>query len=259
MRDINFEGSANFRDLGGYVTEGGQQIRWGQLYRSAELVALTDADMGKLEALGLSLIYDMRSLREREDRPCRIDSGSAIRRLHRDYAHSDADLRTIIEDPAVNAESIRGFMVAMYRRLPYEQADSIRTILLAVAAGELPLLFHCAAGKDRTGAMAALLLDLLGVPRDVIVADFILTDRALEYNRKRFLQYGSKKDVDDSVWEPMLCADPDFLNAMFHEIDNGDGALNGYLGYLGITPEIVAAICNRLLEPKNETTDRLNP
>jgi protein-tyrosine phosphatase len=117
-----------------------------------------------------------------------------------------------------------------------------------VAAGELPLLFHCAAGKDRTGAVAALLLDLLGVPRDIIFADFILTDRVLKHNRERFLSYGRKNNVDDSVWEPMLRADPVYLAAMFEEIDNVEGATISYLERLGITSDAVTAIRGHLLE-----------
>src|SRR3546814_20631016 len=104
-----------------------------------------------------------------------------------------------MKDPDVNTSSLRAMMLAMYRRLPFEQSESFLAILRALADGDAPLLFHCAAGKDRTGAMAALLLELLGVPRETIVADFVLTDRAFKRNRDRFLRYGRRDGVYAAV------------------------------------------------------------
>src|SRR3546814_19834054 len=107
-----------------------------------------------------------------------------------------------MKDPDVNTSSLRAMMLAMYRRLPFEQSESSLAILRALADGDAPLLFHCAAGKDRTAAMAALLLAFLGIPRETIVADFVLTARAFARHRARFLRFGRATGVTDAVWVP---------------------------------------------------------
>lgn len=247
-RDILFKGAHNFRDLGGYRTRDGRTVRWGRLFRSAELSALTHADLDLLEGMNLSVIYDLRSGKERSGRPSKRRDESAIRRVHRDYDHSGADLRSIMNDPAVNIAKLHGMMIALYRRLPEEQADSFRDVFRILAAGDTPLLFHCAAGKDRTGALAALILELLGVPRDMIMADFTLTDRTFGHNRERFLRYGRREGIDDSVWEPLLRADPSYLVTMFEMIDVREGGVAGYFRWLGLTDADIIAIRKHLLE-----------
>lgn len=247
-RDILFEGAANFRDLGGYRTIDGRTVRWQRLFRSADLSGLSEADLDLLDGMGLSMIFDLRSASERSARPSKHREGSAIRRLHRDYEHSGADLRAIMSDPAVNMATLHGLMVALYRRLPEEQADSFRHVFQALAAGDTPLVFHCAAGKDRTGALAALILELLGVPRDTIMADFILTNRSFAHNRDRFLRYGRREGIDDDVWDPMLRADPGYLVTMFEILDARVGGVNGYFQWLGLGEADIAAIRAHLLE-----------
>jgi protein-tyrosine phosphatase len=248
MRNIPLERATNFRDLGGYETKYGRPIRWGRVFRSGELTKITDADVADLNALGLRLIYDLRTAGERANRPSR--PWGLARRLHRDYHHSGADVPSIVARTDVSADRLRERMLTLYRGLPFDQADDYRTLFQEAASGELPLLFHCAGGKDRTGAFAALLHDLLGVSREDILADYLLSNDSIEAARVRFLNHIGRDDIDPSVWDPMLMVEPAYLDAMFAAIDARHGGTEAYFKWLGLTAEDVDAIRTNLLEPE---------
>ncbi|RYY25834.1 MAG: tyrosine-protein phosphatase [Sphingomonadales bacterium] len=247
MRQIQLQRATNFRDAGGYATRFRRAVRWGRIYRSGELTKITDADILDLEALGLKLIYDLRTSGERSNRPSR--AWGTVRRLHRDYSYSGADLPSIVARTDVSSERLRGSMLALYGGLPFDQAEAFRSMFMALAEGEFPLLFHCAGGKDRTGAFAALLHDLLGVSREDILADYLLSNDSIEAARARFLSHIGRDDVDPSIWDPMLLVTPDYLDAMFAAIDARHGNTDAYWSWLGLSPETVAAIRENLLEP----------
>ena len=248
-RHIHLERASNVRDLGGYATRFGRTVRWGRLYRAGELAKITDVDIATLEALDLRLIYDLRTSIERERRPAR-SWGLQIRRLARDYRHSGADLPALAAAATPTAADMRDGMLALYRALPFDQADAFKSIFQAAAAGELPLLFNCAGGKDRTGALAALMLDLLGVARADIMADYLLSNVYLDAGRHRFHNHVARPDVDPAVWEPMLTVNAAYLDAMFAAIEETHGDLAGYFGWLGLGDAEINAIRTHLLEPE---------
>ena len=250
-RRIVLERASNFRDLGGYAAAGGQRMRWRRAYRAGELVRITDTDVTRLQSLRLRLIFDLRTSNERDNRPSRLwDDGP--RRLSRDYQHSGADLPSIVARTDCSADQLRQSMVTLYRTLPFDQADAFRTLLQAAAADELPLLFHCAGGKDRTGVFAALLLDLLGVSRADILADYLLSNDSIEAARTRFLNHIGRDDVDPAMWDPLLMVDAAYLQAMFDAVEARLGGTDAYVQWLGISRDEVAAIRRHLLEPEEE-------
>ena len=141
-------------------------------------------------------------------------------------------------------------MIDLYARLPFGQADAIRRLFALVAQDAVPLLFHCAAGKDRTGAAAAVLLGALGVERAAIYEDFVLTDLDYERNRARFLAHAGSDGQDESRLRALLSADPAYLDSLFAALDAFPGGLPGYLREtLGIDATMLAAVRARLLEP----------
>lgn len=248
QRHIALKGALNLRDLGGYATSYGRPVRWKRLYRSAELCALKPEDLPIVEQLDLQIIYDLRSNSERLGRPNRQWAALQARHLSRDYEHSNANLAELIRNAAEGSDPLRRSMIRTYRNLPFEQADSYREVLREIAGGALPLLFHCAAGKDRTGVLAAIILDVLGVARDDIIADYALTDRDIAANRARFLHYGRRDGIEDEAWEPILRADPAYLHAMFERLDE-EGGTNTYLAKLGLSSGQTEAIRAELLVP----------
>lgn len=188
-RHIALEGALNLRDLGGLPVAGGGVVRRGCVYRSAELCGLTDADHVRLGELGIGVVYDLRNDGERVARPNRLPAG--IQLIERG-APSAAVERAITVEEQIASRSFperddvyfTGVYVDMFERLGPE----IRRVLeLALDSPERPLLFHCAAGKDRTGIVAAVLLGILGVAREDVVADYVLSTEHYAVHRLQAL------------------------------------------------------------------------
>jgi len=246
-------GAHNFRDIGGYETADGQRVARGKVYRSGTLATLTDADHAELDRLGIRVICDFRSTRERAARPSRFPETAAYIQWSRDHETSAGDLVRALAAPGADAAMTRQLMIEAYRTLPYEQADSYGETFRRIAAGDLPLVFHCSAGKDRTGIAAALLLDVLGVPRATVVEDFAISDRfmaALVTIIQEDSSWGRLGAVPVEVWEPMVRADPVYIETMFACVEQAHGSAAGFLrNAAGLDESDIAALRRNLLTP----------
>ncbi len=176
-RHVPLEGNLNLRDLGGYLSTHGGHVRRGCLFRSDELHTLTDADLEVVAALGVRVVFDLRNDRERVDRPSRLPPGVEVHERTSPPTRASGGLtfeRRLVEGrlPERDDDEFAAGYVDMLTRLAPELT---RIVNLAIAARERPLLFHCVAGKDRTGITAAILLGILGVPGDTILDDYELT------------------------------------------------------------------------------------
>ena len=251
IRVAPLEGGHNFRDVGGYATEDGGTVRWGRVFRSGTMALLTDVDQRHLAMLGIRVVCDFRSNRERETRPTRWSQAHTVELWTRDHDSSVGELLAALSRPDITAAAVRERMIDTYQHLPYEQADSYREVFKRVASGDLPLVFHCSAGKDRTGIAAALLLSVLRVPRETIIEDYMLTERFFargchlvrtDPSSHRFAH------LDPSIWEPMMRAEPAYLEAAFSTLRNRHGSIDGYLSdVLGVTEDMRAAIRRELV------------
>ncbi len=185
-RLVPLEGAHNFRDLGGYTGLGGRQTRWGRLFRSDTLHELTGADVARLLALGLHTVIDLRTERELSLTGRGPLEPEAIAFHHLSVVREGAD-RTA-EGEAVAAPASPGEDLSE-RYLWYLEVgrDSLVEALTLLGEGaRYPLVFHCAAGKDRTGVLAALILEIVGVDRELIVADYVLTAERMELILARY-------------------------------------------------------------------------
>jgi protein-tyrosine phosphatase len=173
-------GAYNFRDLGGYPTADGRTTRWGRLYRSDALHELTEVDLKVLLELGLSCVIDLRSATEVERTGRGILGGEP---LHYRHLSVMQDTAGPIEDvPSLASLDLAAIYLSWLDTGREALAEALRTV---GDAADRPLVFHCAAGKDRTGVLAALVLAILGVERDVIVEDYVLTATRLDLIRAR--------------------------------------------------------------------------
>jgi protein-tyrosine phosphatase len=174
---VPLEGGSNFRDLGGHRTADGATVRRGAVFRSAHLGGLTDTDRAALAKLGVRTIVDLRGVSEAAETPHLID-GLTCRVVG---AHIEpavgAKLRAAIDDGSANPFLMMELFTDHYRDYPRRCAPGFRTLFATLSDGtHRPLVFHCTAGKDRTGFAAALLLSLLGVPWDDVMADYLRTN-----------------------------------------------------------------------------------
>jgi hypothetical protein len=168
-RLIPLVGAYNFRDLGGYPTLDGRTTRWGRLYRSDTLHELTDSDLEALRAIGLSSIIDLRTSAELERTGRGLLGTEPIRHVHLPVVQEGG---TSQGAPADAQEDLH------HRYLWYLDIGRSALVSALTMVGDpnaYPLVFHCAAGKDRTGVLAALVLDIVRVERNVIIEDYVLT------------------------------------------------------------------------------------
>jgi protein-tyrosine phosphatase len=171
-RRVPFEGATNFRDLGGYPTVHGGVTRWGKVYRSDGLQALTDDDIDHFEQLAIKVVYDLRRDEERAGLPNRVPSvGLCIM-----TPIIEAGVESFDRAGATAQRDGEDLLRGIYVNMLDHSGSVIGTMFggLTVHSG-LPAVFHCHAGKDRTGLVAALLLEALGVDRETVLDDYELT------------------------------------------------------------------------------------
>lgn len=170
-RIVKLEQASNFRDIGGYAGTGGKRVRWGRIYRAGAQPMLTDADVAAVRALGIANIVDLRSDEERILAPTRLD-GIRYNAVGYSFAPLLETIRTALKEKGGTEAAIR----EMYTVLPTLIAPQVRLLFDRLLADEGATLFNCSAGQDRTGLAAALVLSALGVDRETIYADYLLSE-----------------------------------------------------------------------------------
>jgi len=168
-------GAYNFRDLGGYPTAGGRATRWGRLFRSDTLHELTDEDLAVLRGVGLVSIIDLRTPTEVERNGRGLLHGEPVRYVNLSVLASDG-----VEQQAAPAPRIDDTAERYLSYLELGRSALVGSFRLMADAGNYPLVFHCQAGKDRTGVLAALVLGSLDVERSAIVDDYVLTSTRMD-------------------------------------------------------------------------------
>ncbi len=229
-RFITLEGAANLRDIGGYTTSDGRQVRRGRVYRSGMLAEITENDRRALQSLGLKLICDLRSDSEVTDAPDRLPVGIIYTRVPVNTERKgDAQfrLRTLL----FHKERLPAIMAEAYRLMIDNHAAVFGQVFRRLAdADSLPALVHCTAGKDRAGLTMALLLLALGVPEEVVVADYSQSNRYYDHFR-RYVPLGRLRLLGVTIEDmyPFLVADPAILRATLAYLAERYGSVGNYL------------------------------
>jgi protein-tyrosine phosphatase len=230
-RSLHLSSASNFRDIGGYRTQDGRWVRMGLAYRSNGLAELSDADSVRVESLGLKLICDLRLEQERFRLPDAEIAGAypIWADVAADSAHQSSALSALLDSG--DRSAVTNFIKGAYRDfvdLPSAQIAYRRLLELLADPENLPMLFHCTAGKDRTGWAQAILLSILNVPRSTIIQDYVLTDRYLSSSAMDQIRK-SMPAVDEKMVQVLVAADPRFLVTAFREVDERYGSFDGYL------------------------------
>jgi protein-tyrosine phosphatase len=254
-RVLDLEGGVNFRDLGGYRTADGRVTKWGVLYRSGSPAGLTEKDMDALAKRGIRTVCDLRASDERAAEPSPFATRSDVAYWTRDYAAEASDLMKVLGGPDASAARSREAMIQLYRKLPEEHAASYRQMFAYLAEGKVPLAFNCSAGKDRTGVAAALVLSLLGVPRETIVADYALSDDIVDYkaqiqkNASSDSPYAALARLPWEIVEPLVASDPAYIESALDALAAKHGSVDAYIQQeLGVTDKMKQAIRDNLTD-----------
>jgi protein-tyrosine phosphatase len=246
-RRIAFEGCYNFRDMGGYHADGGRRIRWDRLYRADGINRLTDADLDRFSDLGIVTVIDLRTPAEVEKRGF-LDAGAVGARYHHLPLVDVIDDMTQFDAEEVAAPS---FVADRYQDMLRDGAVRVAAALTVLGEpGALPAVFHCAAGKDRTGILAGIVLRLLGVTVDDVIADYALSQLAMEQLLARVIE-----DAPDAAERlrnypsAMLAADPANMAHFLDAVESEYRTMEAFVVSLGVDPATVTSLRDALLEP----------
>ncbi|WP_405164920.1 tyrosine-protein phosphatase [Nocardia sp. NBC_01499] len=240
-RHIAFERLHNFRDLGGYPTEDGQVLRWGRLYRSDSLGKLRGADWERFLNLGVTAVIDLRYPWEIEAKG-RVPQHESLVYHNLSIEHRPYDQAGLAPDIPVGP-----YLAERFLEVAYDGVAEIRQALKVLATADGPVVFHCAAGKDRTGLLAALVLTLLGVPEEQIIEDFARTELATE----RFIaDWRAANPGRELTWPGYGRAPAEVMRLFLAALATEHGSARGYTTeLLGVDDDLVAALRRTLLEP----------
>ena len=264
-RVLPLERGRNFRDLGGYVAADGRRVRRGVLFRSGVLTYLTDGDHAVLEQYGIRAICDLRSAEEQQREPTRWRTG-AVTTAAWDYDLTVA--RTIgraARDRSFTRKHMIDLVIELYQGLPSQLVVPMRDIFRLVHVGSLPLVIHCAAGKDRTGVVVAILLSALGVPRDTIVEDYALSAKVTDFEKELRLhpqgelgmeatlgvsdQSGALLRLPREIRQTLLDSNPEYLQAAFRHIELAHGSVADFIhAELGFSADDLTRLKDQVLE-----------
>jgi protein-tyrosine phosphatase len=259
-RVLPLQGGRNFRDLGGYPAADGRTVRWGMLYRSGVMNGLTDADYRYLDGLGIKTVCDFRSTVERKDEPTQWRA-SAVDYRFRDYDDASSSvLRTALTAPDLTGAKVAATMTELYGGMLDRFSAHYTDMFDQLVAGKAPLTFNCSAGKDRTGIAAGLLLSALGVPREVILQDYALSEKVVNYEAAYTGPdapaadgpYAFLAKLPAEVRAPLLRSDPAYLEAAFARMEREHGSVEGFLAArLDVSAADIEALRERYLTPAN--------
>lgn len=254
-RHIPLTGTPNLRDLGGYVSRCGRRIKHGKLFRSGTLAYLSDTDWETLAAYNLGVVCDFRSARERSREPTKPPPAARLRIV--DLAIDPGDhyqwlQRCFAERSGTSAQAVE-IMCTINRELALKFTDVYREFLQQII--KLPddqsLLFHCSAGKDRTGFATALVLFCLKVDLATIESDYLLTAqyyRPAEAFSRMLEKLGHSEEANDALAHllPLFDVRKEYLHAAFEAIAGNFESMEHYL-------EEVMKIDSRALEQLRDT------
>jgi len=243
QRLVPLQQGSNFRDIGGYAAAGGKHVRWGLIYRSGASAMLTPADLDRVKALGLRNLVDLRSDEERVLAPTKID-GVHYSAVGYSMAALMSHLGTGATQAAGAKVSVPQNGVAIYHSLPEMLVPQMRILFRILAKGATPVEYNCSAGQDRTGFATAMILSALGVPRDVIYRDYLLSTQYRQpryemphidparYPDNRVAQFFAHFQDNPAYATPQPLKEADgtpFLKGAFDAIDAKWGSVDNYL------------------------------
>ncbi len=241
-RVIPLEGTTNVRDLGGWPTRDARRVRFGRVFRAARLARITEADTRALQQLGLRTVVDLRGVDERAKVP-NVEHGFNEVTLAIEPSIGPR-LREMVEKGEGTAEEMRAMMARAYATYAIDWAAQYRALFaLLLSEQRVPLLFHCTAGKDRTGFGAALILASLGVREEAIREDYLATTRLWVPDEE------IAPTLPQDVARVLQSVHSSLLGAAFDAIHQWHGTLEAYLRErLGLDAGRLETLRSRLLE-----------
>jgi protein-tyrosine phosphatase len=249
-RFIPLAGAHNFRSVAHWRTPSAGRLKAGLLYRSSGLEDLTADDGAILAPLGIGRVVDLRSESECRAHPSRWHSQSPSVWTGARCAAA-ANLATLIQGPPLTIDELEAELIAVYRAFPLDLAGALQESIAALETGDQALLVHCAAGKDRTGFIIAMLLRALGIREEDVLADYLLTNACFEAACTRFQEREHIATLEARIpgaIHLLLGARDSLLQASDDVIQEGWGSFDAYLEDMaGLNHDRRAALVARMI------------
>lgn len=240
-RFVPLAGASNFRDLGGLLTSSGRETTWRSVFRSDTLQELTEIDVSHLLTdIGLSIIIDLRTSREINQEGRGPLEATAVAYRHLPFI---ADLEVQDEVP----ETVERDILADYVHMLDAAGELIVEALRTIATTDGPVVFHCAAGKDRTGILAALTESLVGVPRQTILADYERTNEVIEQICERLARFDTYVAVRSNPWTSFRCK-AEVMDGFLDLIEERHGGAEAWARAAGLSASDLASLRARLVQ-----------
>ncbi len=254
-RHIKLQGIDNLRDFGGYATACGRGLARGRLYRSGHHHNATEEDLQALADLNIAVVVDLRRTDERTDQPSKRWPGFSAQVIDNDLGAPGEGWRHMLKDADPTAEFFHRTSLEWYRKVAFEPRllDLYARYFQALAEADGAVLIHCAAGKDRTGLLAALTHHIAGVHRDDLIEDYLLTNHAVSVETRgptiaRLIAEHAASTPDDEAVRAAMRVEAAYLETAFKAIEERYGSLDAYLHEaLSLDPARRAAFEQRFL------------
>lgn len=242
-RHVPLETAHNFRDLGGYPTANGGVTKWGLVYRSDALYSLTPRDWSVLEARRVRHVIDLRSAQEWETRGRFRDDLYPVTLHH--FPVLDIPWA---DDDTPDLDTAYEFLLWAYPEMMQKGGHRLAAAVETIANVDDPVVFNCAAGKDRTGLVAMLILGAIGVPDDVVVADFELSNAGLDRLRK----WAESNDSNlmarlGNAPAAFLDADGRALRDLMSRWSGEHGSMRNFARHIGVSEDALTKLESRLV------------
>lgn len=236
-RRIALPGVLNFRDVGGYPAAGGGSVRWRTLFRSDALHQLDAAGAAALAGLGIKTIVDLRTQAETDLAPSPVRGRVIHRPLLPDF--QALPVAIVPESPGSGVD-----LSTIYRYFVDECGANIAATISELTSDDaFPALVHCSAGKDRTGVVIALILAVLGVPDDIIAADYALSAIYLDPELTPVIgQLSASTGLGEELTSAVLASPPELMLAVLDQVAAVAGSPEGYLRAHGLTGEALVRL-----------------
>jgi protein-tyrosine phosphatase len=230
-------GAPNFRDIGGLPAPHGRKVKAGMVFRSGQLTDLTPADYALLAPLNVHYVFDLRTDAERALAPTRWQGRVPLITEIAFFDKASGPAKALAELQAEGLDAARARLAMRRATTSFvtDGATAVGRVLRSLARGHMPAVIHCTAGKDRTGVTVAVLLTLLGVPREAIEEDYLRSNDALSVELERFKAGGGSASsfpggdaLAPDVLSVLLGVDRDYLHAAFAAIEGRYGSFDAY-------------------------------
>ena len=242
-RHIYFKKVVNFRDVGGLKTTQGRTVKWGKIFRSDNLSQLRTSEFNKFNGLNIKTVFDLRTPQEIEGKEDHLPANVTYVHAPSVLDHSDllSGMRSKVLNGEISDEESIKIMAEFYRGIVADNVPALKQLLQTIVNSDEPILYHCSAGKDRTGITTALILSILKVDRQTIVKEYLLSDYYRRQKVEKMLAKANiakvvKPRIGVGVIQNFMSVDERYLNEAFTYIDTNYGGMDAFIkNQLGIS------------------------